>query len=108
MLEMLRDLPLLPGCKYVFWNSKTKTRWVNVRKVWNKARKLAGYEWMEIHDLRRFKSSELREQGIPIEDISQLMGHSSIRTTQKHYIEEHRREVAKRVLEKLEPKRQVN
>ena len=37
------------------------------------------------HTLRHFFATELLKAGIPIIKVSQLMGHSSVTTTQKHY-----------------------
>lgn len=95
--ETLRSIPMLPGCPYVFYNSETQDRWKDVRKAWWKARKLAGHEWMEIHDLRRYRATELWEMGIPVQDVAEVLGHGSVSTTEKHYIGERRREAAKKV-----------
>lgn len=103
--EILEAVPVLPGCPFVFYNSETGTRWKDVRKAWLKARKLAGLEWIEIHDLRRYRATELWEQGIPPQDVAEFLGHASVSTTEKHYIQQRRREAAKEIGRRL---RKVN
>ena len=38
------------------------------------------------HDLRHIAGQYLFDQGVPIDDIAVIMGHSSVKTTQKHYV----------------------
>ena len=46
----------------------------------------AGIERLRIHDLRHANASALRDAGVPVEEISRLLGHSSVAVTQAIYI----------------------
>ena len=41
---------------------------------------------IRFHDLRHVAGQYLFDQGVSIEDISMIMGHSSVTTKQKHYV----------------------
>jgi integrase len=80
----------------------------DVRRIWERVRKLTNKEWMEIHDLRRFRGTELWEDGdLMPQEVQQLMGHGNVATTQRHYISENRKRTAKKVVN-LEDGRGVN
>jgi integrase len=96
--EALQALPPLPGCAYVFYNPATKTRYKDLRRIWHKVRDLTGYGWMEIHDLRRFRGTELWQSELTPQEVASLLGHSSVRTTQRHYVQEDKLRTAKKVL----------
>ena len=40
---------------------------------------------MRMHDLRRTFGYNLIKQGRPIYEVSKLLGHSSVTTTERHY-----------------------
>jgi site-specific recombinase XerD len=40
---------------------------------------------MMSHRLRDTFAVDLLEKGVPLEELSKLLGHESIRTTEKHY-----------------------
>jgi integrase/recombinase XerD len=40
---------------------------------------------MTTHRLRDTFACDLLEKGVPMEEVSKLLGHESIRTTEKHY-----------------------
>lgn len=40
---------------------------------------------MRSHRLRDTFAVDLLEKGIPLEEVSKLLGHESIRTTERHY-----------------------
>ncbi len=77
--------------KYVFWsgNGKPDTiskKWANVyvRPVFE----AAGIERngnMMSHRLRDTFAVDLLEKGVPLEEVSKLLGHESIKTTERHY-----------------------
>jgi integrase len=46
----------------------------------------AGIERLRVHDLRHANASALRDAGVPVEEISRLLGHSSVAVTQAIYI----------------------
>jgi len=84
-IQWIEEMPQLPGCPYVFWHPKSKTRWYNIRKVYNKARKEAGLDWIQIKDLRRHYGIVLSENGAEMHVIQAMLGHSSVKTTEEHY-----------------------
>jgi len=84
-IQWIEEMPLLPGCPYVFWHPKSQTRWHNVRKVFNKAREDANLDWLIIKDLRRHYGIVLSENGAEMHVIQAMLGHSSVTITQEHY-----------------------
>ena len=84
-LQWIEEMPQLPGCPYVFWHPKSKTRWYNIRKVFNKARKEAELDWIFIKDLRRHYGITLSENGAEMHVVQVMLGHSSVKITEEHY-----------------------
>lgn len=73
---------------YIFWqtgNGKPEsavTNWQHdLRALFHKAGMPKGHP----HQLRDTAAVEWLNAGIPLEEVSRLLGHSSIRTTEKHY-----------------------
>ena len=52
---------------------------------WVRILKRAGFEDVHAHDLRRTVGYLLLKAGVPIERVSQILGHKSIRTTERYY-----------------------
>jgi integrase/recombinase XerD len=76
---------------FIFWDGKvlieTHTRKFTryyVRPVFEKAG-LLGDGFMTSHRLRDTFAVDLLEKGVPLEEVSKLLGHESIKTTEKHY-----------------------
>lgn len=74
--------------KYLFWNTGTGTlrsavtNWQHdLRAVFRKAGMPNGHP----HQLRDTFAVELLVAGVPLEEVSKLLGHDSIKTTEKHY-----------------------
>lgn len=86
ILEVLNGNP-----RFVFWSgngseeSITKN-WAKyyIAPVFKKAG-LAGEGHMMSHRLRDTFAVELLGKGVPMEEVSKLLGHESIRTTERHY-----------------------
>jgi len=82
-------LALLNGNpRYVFWNTGTGkeqsavTNWQHdLRSIFRKA----GFEEGHPHQLRDTFAVGLLKKGVPMEEVSKLLGHESIRTTERHY-----------------------
>lgn len=79
-----------PNPEYVFWNGKSKSRaqvtmWGSryVRPLFEAAGVRSGH--MVSHRLRDTFAVDLLEKGVPMEEVSKLLGHTSIKTTEKHY-----------------------
>jgi len=76
---------------YVFWSGNGSPN--SARSNWSqryiapifKAAKIHGEGFMVSHRLRDTFAVDLLEKGVPMEEVSKLLGHTSIRTTEKHY-----------------------
>ncbi len=58
---------------------------VDLRKSFEKVAKAAKLDWVTPHVLRHTFGSLLAQEGVPIQQIANLMGHSDVRVTMKHY-----------------------
>ena len=74
--------------KYIFWNTGTGkpqtavTNWQHdLRQVFRAAKQPKGHP----HQLRDTFAVNLLQRGVPLEDVSKLLGHESIKTTEKFY-----------------------
>ena len=69
--------------KWVFYNPRTNNRYKSFRKAWLWTLERSGLD-CRIHDLRHTFASLLVSNGVPIYHVSQLLGHSDTRITQKY------------------------
>ena len=74
------------GGKYFFWSGEglPKTTVADWQRSLTKVFKLAGIKG-HAHRFRDTFSVNLLEAGVSLESVSILLGHSSIRITEKHY-----------------------
>jgi site-specific recombinase XerD len=74
--------------RYVFWQTGNGQPESAV-KIWHRDMRMifqeAGMPEGHPHQLRDTAAVEWLNAGIPLEEVSRLLGHSSIRTTEKHY-----------------------
>lgn len=76
--------------RYVFWSgnglvSSTVTHWQDdLRKLFKDAGVTSEGNMLS-HRLRDTFAVDLLEKGVPLEEVSKLLGHESIKTTEKHY-----------------------
>ncbi len=56
-----------------------------VQLTWGRNRNRLGIKDIRLHDLRRTFGFHLIKQGRPIYEVSKLLGHSSVITTERHY-----------------------
>lgn len=75
------------GGRYFFWTgrSKPKTAISHWQELLKRVFEKAGIERGHAHRLRDTFAVELLLQGVPLERVSVLLGHQSIKVTQKHY-----------------------
>ena len=86
--EVISSMELNRHPKYIFWNTGTGklqtavTNWHHdLRQIFRAAGQLEGHP----HQLRDTFAVSLLERGIPLEEVSKLLGHTSIKTTEKYY-----------------------
>jgi integrase/recombinase XerD len=86
LVERLKELPLKQGKYFFVWESLDLNSLANCwRRKLEKVFDLAGIENGHPHRFRHTFAVELLKEGVPIEDVAILLGHSSIRITEKHY-----------------------
>jgi site-specific recombinase XerD len=83
----IQALTSIPCEKYFFWTGNSKPR--TVTSIWQEALKklfeLAGVPGAHAHRYRDSFAIGLLQAGVPMERVSILLGHQSIRVTEKHY-----------------------
>lgn len=72
------------GQCFVFPNPSTGKPYRCFYNAWDLARKKAGLPRLRVHDLRHSFASALVNTGIPLYDVQHLLGHASIKTTQRY------------------------
>lgn len=85
VLEALDDLT--DTGEYFFWNGDCalKTRITEWQERLKKIFVIAGIPTGHGHQLRDTFAVDLLQNGVPIETVATILGHTSIRTTEKHY-----------------------
>ena len=82
LMEVFQDLPRLGD--YIFINPQTGTRYQDVYCNFKRAVKKSHIAHITFHQLRHTTASRLNELGIDIVTIQEILGHASIKTTQRY------------------------
>lgn len=86
--EVIAVMELNGHKQYIFWN-RTDGKPKAAVDVWERAFKrvfkAAGMPGGHSHQLRDTFAVSLLDKGIPLEEVSKLLGHTSIKTTEKSY-----------------------
>ena len=85
--HILKELAALPGDRYFFWNgtSKSTTLFGKYYRAFLALSIRAKVEHPHFHRFRDSFAVSLLEKGVPLENVSILLGHSSVKVTEKHY-----------------------
>jgi integrase len=83
-IEALDKLP--KKGKYFFWDGKSKlsTRTGSIRRMMDSLKRLTKIN-VHPHRFRDTFAVELLQHDVPIRTVQLLLGHTSVRTTEKHY-----------------------
>jgi len=79
------NAPPHPKTEYAFYNPNSGERWYDCRKPWLAARQVAGVPLLTIKDLRKAYGIKLAESGCAMHYIQSVLGHASVRTTERYY-----------------------
>ena len=80
---ILADIPRFHGNPFVFPSPrKSGAPRTKIGAAWNRVREKAGIEDVTVHDLRRTAGTFMRQAGVPMSDISDVLGHKSERVTE--------------------------
>lgn len=100
---ILERIPRIADNPYVIVGVNPGSPLVNLQKPWRRIRKLAELDDVRLHDLRHTFASLAAAQGMSLQTIKELLGHSQIRTTLRyaHLTKDHLREASNQVGEQL-------
>ena len=82
LLEVLENQD--KSSDYVFINPETKQPYVDIKKSFTKAMKIAKISNFRFHDLRHTVATRLVEKGIDLLVVMDILGHSKIETTMRY------------------------
>ena len=104
LMKKLVDQSQDNGYEYLFTNSKTGTRYKDIKTAWHTACRKAGIDNLRIHDLRHTFGTRAADAGVPLVAIGKVMGHASIQTTMRyaHATDEGKRRAVEALERKLE------
>ena len=73
--------------EYLFVNYKgEQLSEQSLRKMWYEVTEVANVENMTPHQVRHFVGSSLVEKGVELKKVSQILGHTGIKTTEMYYV----------------------
>jgi integrase len=86
--DIISQIPKVKDNPYVFVGGKKGSHLKQVKKTWAKILAEAEIKDLRLHDLRRSAASLLRDRGVHIHVIQQMLGHSSPIVTQIYLSED--------------------
>jgi len=98
-VELIISLPKTSN-EFLFINPKTRKPYSCIYYSWHSAIKEVGLEGLRIHDLRHSFASALVNRGVNLYDVQHLLGHASIKSTQRYaHLEDQRLKASLSVVE---------
>jgi len=99
--QILTSLLKQEGNPYVFCGKFPGTCLQDVKRAWQKVRKLAGIPDVRVHDIRHSFASFALKKGVDLYTVSKLLGHKNIATTTRyaHLELEHLKKATNKVAE---------
>ncbi|SFT44244.1 Site-specific recombinase XerD [Pseudovibrio denitrificans] len=88
VVEHLQNIPKVKGCDFVFASFGRANSPIDEHTLYGAHKDIcdrAGIKDLQIHDLRRTVGSHLRLSGVGLADIADILGHSDLTTTRRHY-----------------------
>lgn len=83
-IEILANIPKEENNPYIIAGKIAGRPLINARKPWVRVRDQAGLSDVRIHDLRHSYASVCVEQGMSLQLIGKLLGHTQTRTTERY------------------------
>jgi len=83
-IENSKENKIISTTEYLFYNLQTKTHLKDIKKFWKNICQKSGIKNARIHDLRHTFASTLVSDGVSLEIIGKLLGHSNTSTTQRY------------------------
>lgn len=80
---MSTSIPIIAP-PYIFPNPTTGRPYKCLYSTWNVVRTSAGLPDLRLHDLRHSYASTLVNNGVSLYNVQKLLGHNSIKTTQRY------------------------
>jgi integrase len=84
LADLLKKVPKVDGCEWVFPSPKTGRPFVTIFNAWNTARKRADLAEVRMHDLRHSFASFLVNSGRSLYEVQKILGHTQTKTTQRY------------------------
>jgi integrase len=102
LFEVLNELKRDRKSEYVFFNSRTYKPFGTIRRSFENACRRAKIKGLRFHDLRHTFASRLVERGVDIVRVKELLGHSSVKITERytHSNQEERKKAVELLCEK--------
>lgn len=84
--SVLSSIPRRLHSKHVFLNPKTMSRWRDIDRMFNRARRAIGMEGLWFHDLRRSFVTNARRAGVPESVVMKMSGHRTREVFERYNI----------------------
>ena len=80
----MKKLPRHIGSEWVFWIGDRGEVRKGIQRAWAKAVSEAEIDNLRFHDLRHHAASTMVMQGVPLYTVKEVLGHASIKTTERY------------------------